>query len=109
MTRHVTIIGAGIVPGAMEMMDKLAIDAMQKFVDSGYPLDVESLLVVELDGPEAEVDHLIERVRAIAEAAGSTHLKISETEAERDAAAIQEAEAAAEALELAEERRVIRR
>ena len=77
------IIGAGIVPGAMEMMDRLAIDAMQKFVDSGYPLDVESLLVVELDGPEAEVDHLIDRVRGLAEEAGSTFLRISESEDER--------------------------
>jgi len=77
------IIGSGIIPGAMEMMDKLAIDAMQKFVDSGYPLDVESLLVVELDGPEAEVDYLTERVREIGESVGSTFLRISENEAER--------------------------
>jgi len=77
------IIGAGIIPGAMEMMDKMAIGAMQKFVDSGYPLDVESLLVVELDGPEAEVEYLTERVREIAESAGSSFLRISENEAER--------------------------
>lgn len=77
------IIGAGIIPGAMEMMDKMAIGAMQQFVDSGYPLDVESLLVVELDGPEAEVEHLTGRVREIAENVGSTFLRVSETEAER--------------------------
>jgi len=77
------IIGAGIIPGAMEMMDKMAIGAMQKFVDSGYPLDVESLLVVELDGPEAEVEYLTERVREIAESAGSSFLRVSENEAER--------------------------
>lgn len=77
------IIGAGIIPGAMEMMDKMAIGAMQKFVDSGYPLDVESLLVVELDGPEAEVEHLTERVRALAESVGSTFLRVSENEDER--------------------------
>lgn len=77
------IIGAGIIPGAMEMMDKMAIGAMQKFVDSGYPLDVESLLVVELDGPKAEVKYLCEKVRAIAEEVGSTFLRISESEEER--------------------------
>lgn len=78
------IIGAGIIPGAMEMMDKMAIGAMQKFVDSGYPLDVDSLLVVELDGPEAEVTYLTERVREIAESVGSTFLRVSENEAERE-------------------------
>jgi len=77
------IIGAGIIPGAMEMMDKMAIGAMQKFVNSGYPLDVESLLVVELDGPEAEVEYLTQQVREIAESAGSSFLRISENEAER--------------------------
>lgn len=78
------IIGAGIIPGAMEMMDKMAIGAMQQFVDSGYPLDVESLLVVELDGPEAEVEYLTEKVRAISQGVGSTFLRVSETEAERE-------------------------
>lgn len=77
------IIAGGIVPGAMEMMDKMAIDAMQRFVDSGYPLDVESLLVVELDGPEAEVEHLTRRVQEIAEQAGSTFLRVSQSEDER--------------------------
>ena len=56
------IIGAGIIPGGMEMMDKPAIHATEEFVHAGYPLDVEALLIVELDGPAAEVDHLIERV-----------------------------------------------
>lgn len=77
------IIAGGIVPGAMEMMDKMAIDAMQRFVDSGYPLDVESLLVVELDGPQAEVDYLTDRVKNIAAQAGSTFLRVSTSEEER--------------------------
>src|ERR1700744_2331597 len=46
------IIGAGIIPGGMEMMDRLAIDAAEQFVHAGYPLDVEALLIVELDGPQ---------------------------------------------------------
>jgi len=77
------IIAAGIIPAAMEMMDKMAIGAMQKFVDSGYPLDVEALLVVELDGSAAEVDDLTARVQAIAEAVGSTFIRVSENETER--------------------------
>ena len=77
------IIGSGIIPGAMEMMDKMIIGAMQDFVDSGYPLDVESLLVLELDGPEAEVEYLTDRVREIAESVGSTYLRVSANDEER--------------------------
>ena len=47
------IIGAGIIPGGMEMMDRPAIHAVEEFVHAGYPLDVEALLIVELDGPRA--------------------------------------------------------
>ena len=53
------IIGAGIIPGGMEMMDKPAIHAAEAFVHAGYPLDVEALLIIELDGPGVEVDELI--------------------------------------------------
>jgi glycolate oxidase len=77
------IIGAGIIPGGMEMMDRPAIHAAEEFVHAGYPLDVEALLIVELDGPQAEVDHLIERVVAIAKDCGATTLKSSRSEAER--------------------------
>ena len=79
------IIGAGIIPGGMEMMDKPAIHATEDFVHAGYPLDVQALLIVELDGPEVEVDHLIERVDAIARQAGATHLSVSRSEEERQA------------------------
>src|SRR5215216_1454917 len=60
------IIGNGIIPGGMEMMDKPAIHAAEAFVHAGYPLDVEALLIIELDGPSVEVDELIKRVEAIA-------------------------------------------
>ena len=53
------IIGAGIIPGGMEMMDRPAIHAAEDFVHAGYPLECEALLIVELDGPAVEVDHLI--------------------------------------------------
>lgn len=77
------IISDGIIPGGMEMMDSLAIQAAEDFVQVGYPLDVEALLIVELDGPEAEVDYLIERVKKIAEANKSSTLRISTSEEER--------------------------
>ena len=77
------IIAAGIIPGGMEMMDRPAIHAAEDFVNAGYPRDVEALLIVELDGPAAEVDHLIERVAAIARERGSVTLRVSESEAER--------------------------
>ncbi len=77
------VIDAGIIPGGMEMMDKLAIHAAEDFVHAGYPLDVESLLIIELDGPEAEVTYLIDRVDEIAKKAGATYTRISESEEER--------------------------
>ncbi|RFC67047.1 MULTISPECIES: FAD-linked oxidase C-terminal domain-containing protein [Mesorhizobium] len=77
------IIGAGIIPGGMEMMDRPAIKAAEDFVQVGYPLDVEALLIVELDGPPAEVDHLIAEVERIAQANGSTTCRISGSDAER--------------------------
>ncbi len=77
------IIGAGIIPGGMEMMDKPAIHAAEDFVHAGYPRDVEALLIVELDGPAVEVDYLIERVAAIAADHGAVYNRVSESEAER--------------------------
>jgi len=78
------IIGAGIIPGGMEMMDKPAIHAAEAFVHAGYPLDVEALLIIELDGPGVEVDELIKRVEAIAQGCGSTTCQISGSEMERN-------------------------
>ncbi|WP_137390101.1 FAD-linked oxidase C-terminal domain-containing protein [Rhodoligotrophos defluvii] len=77
------IIGRGIIPAGIEMMDKPAIHAAEAFIGAGYPLDVEALLIIELDGPEAEVSHLIEVVSEIAEANGATTMRASTTEAER--------------------------
>ena len=77
------IIGAGIIPGGMEMMDRPAIHATEEFVHAGYPLDVEALLIVELDGPRDEVDHLLERVEAIARECGAVTCRVSNSEEER--------------------------
>jgi glycolate oxidase len=77
------IIAAGIIPGGMEMMDRLAIEAAEDFVHAGYPLDVDALLIVELDGCEAEVDHLIAAVEQIARGHGATTCRASQSESER--------------------------
>ncbi len=77
------IIAAGIIPGGMEMMDRLAIHAAEAFVQAGYPLDCEALLIVELDGPPVEVDLLLARVAEIAEGHGSTTLRVSTSNEER--------------------------
>jgi glycolate oxidase len=77
------IIGSGIIPAGMEMMDKPAIHAVEEFVHADYPLDVEALLIVEVDGPQAEVDHLIERIEAIAGSCRATTCRSSGSESER--------------------------
>ena len=77
------VIAEGIVPGGMEMMDRAAIHAAEAFCNAGYPLDVEALLIVELDGPAVEVDELLERVGAIARGCGAVSLRASESEEER--------------------------
>ena len=77
------VIGAGIIPGGMEMMDRLATQAAEAFVHADYPLDAEAVLIVELDGCEAEVDHLIVTVEAIAAAHGATTCRVSRSEEER--------------------------
>ena len=77
------VIAAGIIPAGMEMMDRPAIHAAEAFVHAGYPLDVEALLIVELDGPAAECDHLIGAVEAIALNNGAQTCRVSTSEAER--------------------------
>ncbi|MCC6780884.1 MAG: FAD-binding protein [Hyphomicrobiales bacterium] len=77
------IIGAGIIPGGMEMMDRDAIHAAEDFVHAGYPRDVEALLIVELDGPQAEVDHLCERVERLGRKCHAVNCRTSTSEDER--------------------------
>ncbi len=77
------IIAAGIVPAAVEMMDKLAIEACEEAVHAGYPRDAGAVLLVELDGPHSEVATLLSRVEQICRAAGATEYRLAHTEAER--------------------------
>jgi len=77
------VIGAGIIPAGMEMMDNPAINAAEDFVHAGYPRDAEGLLIVELDGPESEVDELIERVVEIAKQNDATTVQVSDSDEQR--------------------------
>ena len=77
------IIAAGIIPAGLEMMDKPAIQAAEAFVQAGYPTEAEALLIVELDGPEAECGELAGHVRALAKARGADFIRVSRDEAER--------------------------
>ena len=77
------VIGSGIIPGGMEIMDRPAVAAAEAFVHAGYPLDCEALMIVEVDGCEAEVDHLIAEVEGIAERNGATSCRASQSEEER--------------------------
>jgi glycolate oxidase len=77
------IIGAGVIPAGLEMMDNPAIRAAEAFVGAGYPVDAAALLIVELDGPEAECAELVGHVRMLAAERGANFVKTSESEAER--------------------------
>ena len=61
------IIAAGIVPVALEFMDRPAIHVCEHFVAAGYPLDVEALLIVEVEGSQDEIDTLLEKISEIAD------------------------------------------
>jgi glycolate oxidase len=78
------IVSAGIIPGAMEMMDKLAIEAAEQSVHAGFPADAGAALVVELDGSERECETGFEQVREICDRNGATGIRIARDDAERD-------------------------
>ena len=77
------VVSAGIVPGAMEMMDPLAIRATEEATHAGNPLDAGALLIIELDGSESECAARFDDVVAICERNGATGIRIAADEAER--------------------------
>jgi glycolate oxidase len=77
------IIGAGVIPAAIEMMDALAIEAAEAAVQCGYPAGAGAVLIVELDGAAAEVEHQFEQVTAFCEEAGAFEIRIAADDAER--------------------------
>jgi glycolate oxidase len=76
------IIGAGIIPAAVEMMDALAIRAAEAAVHPNFP-DADTVLIVELDGPAAEVDALFEIVKDICRRCSATSIEVASDEAQR--------------------------
>ncbi len=76
------IIGAGILPVAIEFMDKPAIDICEDFAHAGYPRDVGAMLIVEVEGSPAEIDAELARIVAIAGEQGVMHVREARTPAE---------------------------
>lgn len=77
------IVASGVVPGAIEMMDALAIYASELMGHAGWPTDAGAALIVELDGPEGECAARFGEVRRMCEEAGSNEVRVARDEAER--------------------------
>jgi len=77
------VIAAGIIPAGLEMMDKPATAAVEPFVNAGYNLEAEAILLCESDGTPEEVAEEIGRMTAVLEGCGATEIRVSSNEAER--------------------------
>ena len=77
------IIGAGIVPAGLEMMDRKSVHAVEAFNAPGYPLDAEAVLLCELDGTATEVKEQMAQVRAVLQAHHATSMQVSASEEDR--------------------------
>ena len=77
------VIGAGIVPAGLEMMDRLATAAVEDYVHAGYDLEAEAILLCESDGTPEEVAEEIAKIEDVMRKAGSTGFAVSRNEAER--------------------------
>jgi glycolate oxidase len=78
------IVAAGVVPGAIEMMDRLSIDASEQMAHAGWPADAGAALLVELDGPAAEIEARFQEVAALCGDAGSSEVRVARDAAEPD-------------------------
>ena len=78
------IVDAGIVPGAIEMMDRLSIEAAEQSTGAGYRLDAGAALIIELDGPREECLVGLERLTQLCTQAGALDVRIAQSDAERD-------------------------
>ena len=77
------VVSSGLLPGAMEIMDALAIEAAEKAVNAGYPMNAVALIIVELDGEVPAVDAEFERLEAVIAETGATEVRVPQSEAER--------------------------
>jgi glycolate oxidase len=73
------IIGSGIIPVALEFMDRPCIHACEAFAHAGYPLDAEAMLIIEVEGSEAEQDALLARIRDICARFNPISMKLAES------------------------------
>ena len=78
------IIGHGLIPAAIEMMDKVSINAVDAFVGAGYPTDVDALLIVEVDGMQSDVDAALASIQRITRDQGAVHIQVAQDEADRE-------------------------
>lgn len=79
-----SIIAAGIIPAGLEMMDKKAVHAVEPYVNAGYNMDAEAILLCESDGTPEEVAEEIGRMKAVLEKSGASEIRVSQNEAERN-------------------------
>jgi glycolate oxidase len=77
------VVGAGLIPGAMEIMDKLSIEAAEGATGAGYPSDAGAALVIELDGHDEECDATFDEIVQLCERNKATGIRIAQDEAER--------------------------
>lgn len=77
------VIGAGIIPAGLEMMDRLAIQAAEDFAHAGYPRDAEAILLCELDGAETEVEAGLAVLAEVFAQSGATDVRIARDDNER--------------------------
>ena len=78
------IIGEGVVPAALEMMDRIVIDACERSMALGFPVGAEALLLVEVDGAQAEAADALAHVRAVLARNGASEVRVAADAAERE-------------------------
>jgi glycolate oxidase len=77
------VIGAGIIPAGLEMMDKPMTAAVEDYVHAGYDLDAEAILLCESDGTPEEVEEEVGRMVQVLRSSGATRVEVSTSEAQR--------------------------
>ncbi len=77
------VVASGLLPGAMEIMDKLALKAAETAVQAGYPAGAVALLIVELEGEAEQVEHEFAQLIDVIKASGAYEIQVAETAAQR--------------------------
>lgn len=77
------VVASGLLPGAMEMMDELAIQAAEAAVQANYPPGATALLIVEIDGEKNQVDEEFEQLMGVIESSGAQEIRVAQDDADR--------------------------